>query len=459
MLHMMLPRSPKKRCLALHSVTFTSSTSEDDLETPYRDRQTMTYGPVTKVTTSQTSSSSPLKLRLKGFPKMAPSITVQQKQAEAEGLVSTFARPPPLWSRIFGRKSTMDFRDVPHFLQTNQFIRTGYRPTMGPRSCLRRFERKGNMPYPERSVPIPALKPLLRGTVGIYWVKGPRQAASRAVCAPQVHQPPRALQELQHFSISDRNSSVYSHSHYSSGRFHPGTPIRRESTTGGSAVARETECSTIPAPGPGVPHEHDYGGNLLYMFSWNNETMNIWTHLLGVIWLALVLLYDLFYAKKLSNQSSHDMLVAILTIISFQICLTLSVVFHVFNCVSQAVCYTTFKWDVLGVALATFTFYWTGIYCGYQCFPFWRTFYWLSSFSVFVITVALHQWKEFLLDKYRSARIFLFVLWAAYGIVPTLHWIYLYGGIGHPWVKASTKNISSEQLGIPETRQPDKDKT
>ncbi|CAG0881008.1 unnamed protein product [Cyprideis torosa] len=30
-------------------------------------------------------------------------------------------------------------------------------------------------------------------------------------------------------------------------RSHPGAPIRRESTTWGSAVARQTECATIPA--------------------------------------------------------------------------------------------------------------------------------------------------------------------------------------------------------------------
>jgi hypothetical protein len=51
-----------------------------------------------------------------------------------------------------------------------------------------------------------------------------------------------------------------------------------------------------------------------------------------------------------------------------QACLSLSVVFHVFNCSSEHVCHQAFKWDVFGVAWATFTFYWTGIYCAYSCF-------------------------------------------------------------------------------------------
>ncbi|CAG0879679.1 unnamed protein product [Darwinula stevensoni] len=171
------------------------------------------------------------------------------------------------------------------------------------------------------------------------------------------------------------------------------------------------------------------------MFCWTNESINIWTHVFGVIWLLTVLLMDLSLLRELAPAPS-DVIVAVLMMVSFMMCLALSVVFHVFNCVSEIVCYTTFKWDVVGVALATFTFYWTGIYLAFICYPFWRYFYWASAFTVFLVTVGLHHWDDFLTDKYRGWRMFLFVIWAIYGFVPLCHWYFLYGGFENEWVQA-----------------------
>ena len=66
---------------------------------------------------------------------------------------------------------------------------------------------------------------------------------------------------------------------------------------------------------------------------------------------------------------------------------------------------------------------------------FWRYFYWASAFTVFLVTVGLHHWDDFLTDKYRGWRMFLFVIWAIYGFVPLCHWYFLYGGFENEWVQ------------------------
>ena len=57
---------------------------------------------------------------------------------------------------------------------------------------------------------------------------------------------------------------------------------------------------------------------LCSMFSWTNETVNIWTHVLGVLLLTAVLVYDVFIAQKLGPQL-RDTIVAVITVFSFQV--------------------------------------------------------------------------------------------------------------------------------------------
>ena len=54
------------------------------------------------------------------------------------------------------------------------------------------------------------------------------------------------------------------------------------------------------------------------MFCWTNESINIWTHVFGVVWLLTVLLMDLSLLRELAPSSS-DVIVAVVMMLSFMV--------------------------------------------------------------------------------------------------------------------------------------------
>jgi len=158
----------------------------------------------------------------------------------------------------------------------------------------------------------------------------------------------------------------------------------------------------------------------------HNETLNIWTHLLGFLVFSTLLLWDSFSLPS-DNVSWHDVAVILCIITCYQVCMILSVTFHTLNAYSASVYDTCLFLDLTGIAASLMATYVSGIYYAFWCQHWWRNFY---LFTVFLIVVfALVFWKKLNEAKYETERLVFFTFWAAYGTVPTLHWIFLSGGI------------------------------
>uniref|UniRef100_A0A8R1DVT0 FAD-binding PCMH-type domain-containing protein n=2 Tax=Caenorhabditis japonica TaxID=281687 RepID=A0A8R1DVT0_CAEJA len=104
------------------------------------------------------------------------------------------------------------------------------------------------------------------------------------------------------------------------------------------------------------------------VFHINNETINIWSHLLGFIYFT----YQQYYTNcvVLPSIGSHpaDHIVFTLSIFGMQICMFLSASYHTFGCSSIVMRQKWLKMDVFGISAGLLGMYLNGIYTAFFCF-------------------------------------------------------------------------------------------
>uniref|UniRef100_T1IKM7 Progestin and adipoQ receptor family member 3 n=1 Tax=Strigamia maritima TaxID=126957 RepID=T1IKM7_STRMM len=167
------------------------------------------------------------------------------------------------------------------------------------------------------------------------------------------------------------------------------------------------------------------------MFWWTNETLNIWTHLCGLTFFVLLLLYDATFVMPHYQVSSFDCLVVSVTMFS----MFMSTAYHVFGCHSERAYKMWLAWDLTGVSFSIFAIFLSGIYYAFSCFPFWQSVYTVSVACVFGAAVRMAFEPKLLSEEYQWRRLAIYCTWVVYGIVPTVHWIYLSGGLEKPIVQ------------------------
>jgi len=175
------------------------------------------------------------------------------------------------------------------------------------------------------------------------------------------------------------------------------------------------------------------------LFLLHNETINIWSHLVGFAFFAGLFVHDLVLVIPAVTDDGKtvitktDFLVLFILLICYQATMILSSLYHTFEChASEKVAETCFSLDILGITVGLMATYLSGVYYAFYCEPNWRDFYLLTVGGIFVLATCI-QWiptKYFFETEERQAkfRIRLFVIWAVYGIVPTIHWVCLQDG-------------------------------
>ncbi len=189
----------------------------------------------------------------------------------------------------------------------------------------------------------------------------------------------------------------------------------------------------------GYRHKLDWLSCLLSTFSVHNETVNIWTHLLGFVFFCGLLVRDLLlvpsHLQLLEKIALSDLLVLAGVLVCYQACMVLSSVFHTFTCHSQRVSERCLSLDLVGITLALLATYLSGIYYAFWCQPSWRDFHLAMVGGIFLLAAGMQLSPKFAVDEYAAIRVGLFMVWAIYGVVPTLHWIHLHGGFASAIVR------------------------
>lgn len=156
------------------------------------------------------------------------------------------------------------------------------------------------------------------------------------------------------------------------------------------------------------------------IFQLHNETVNIWTHLIGG-----------FYFAHLCFQLYHSILPPLdkwvigLFLLSATICHIMSTLYHTFNCHSENVSKICSRMDYCGIiSLITFSFV-PWIHYGFYQHPTLKAFYLFSVITFGLIGINILMQDKFSLKQYRWIRVSVFILFGVSGFIPGLHWLTL----------------------------------
>ncbi|XP_015117115.1 progestin and adipoQ receptor family member 3 isoform X3 [Diachasma alloeum] len=163
-------------------------------------------------------------------------------------------------------------------------------------------------------------------------------------------------------------------------------------------------------------------------FWWTNETINIWSHVLGFLFFFGLTCHDLYFV----DASYTDKAIALFSSINFQIALISSTIYHTFSCRNDKIYNCLLTVDMLGISLSLLAIYLTGIHFSFTCYENHRFFYLITVLLIFIIAIVLQIPQYNFSSNVKTSVLF---GWAAYGILPTIHGVIIMGGLQHPMVQ------------------------
>nr|CAD7401670.1 unnamed protein product [Timema cristinae] len=201
--------------------------------------------------------------------------------------------------------------------------------------------------------------------------------------------------------------------------------VRVENHLGKTTPVHPTEIRTSISPFSAVELNTTSA-----IFWWTNETVNIWSHIFGWMLFMGLTLYDLVLLNI--HASFTDKFIVALLLVCFQVCMVLSSLYHTFSCRSEKdyMCFLSF--DLFGIALSLLAIYMSGVYYAFWCHKEWQSFYLVTVLIIFMFAMVL-QVPRLKVDA--NVKLIVFVVWAAYGVIPTFHWTVVMGGFANPVVE------------------------
>ncbi|XP_042726327.1 progestin and adipoQ receptor family member 3 isoform X3 [Lagopus leucura] len=138
------------------------------------------------------------------------------------------------------------------------------------------------------------------------------------------------------------------------------------------------------------------------LFILSNESVNIWSHLLGFLLFFTLGIRDLTVVLPAARAAREDFVICAVCLFCFQVCMLCSVGYHLFCCHRSEK--TSRRWmalDYAGISIGILGCYVSGVFYAFYCSKQWR-----------------------------RLRSIIFCSVSGYGIIPTIHWVSLNGGIG-----------------------------
>ncbi|KAL8586817.1 hypothetical protein ACOMHN_052693 [Nucella lapillus] len=178
---------------------------------------------------------------------------------------------------------------------------------------------------------------------------------------------------------------------------------------------------------------------------WNNETLNIWSHLLGFMLFLVLMLYDNLIAIPKLKADFTDHVILTLGLLCFQFCMICSTGFHIFCCHSERASRRWLQVDMTGVSIGIIGCYLPAVHYAFYCLSIWRDIYMIVICLLTVSTLWFQLHPQFFTSRWYCTRMAVYVGLAAYGIMPSLHWIYL-NGVSSPVVQIFVPKITAMYL-------------
>ncbi|KAI8374494.1 hemolysin-III related-domain-containing protein [Radiomyces spectabilis] len=162
------------------------------------------------------------------------------------------------------------------------------------------------------------------------------------------------------------------------------------------------------------------------IFMLHNETMNIWSHLLGFIFMAGLSAYG--FNRHFPEASFNDRMVFMAFCVAALKCLFCSSIYHTFICHSHfTVKAFTATLDYIGIAILITASILVTEYYGFYCRPTPQFRYMIFTTVVGSVGIISPFFKCWDTKQYRPLRVAVFLLIAFSSIVPVMHLIRLNG--------------------------------
>ncbi|KZV27437.1 hypothetical protein F511_02546 [Dorcoceras hygrometricum] len=190
------------------------------------------------------------------------------------------------------------------------------------------------------------------------------------------------------------------------------------------------------------------------VFRWHNETLNVWTHLLGfLLFVGLTVanvkdvpqvadFITVFAGKHIQEllpclidlkQESHlgidtSSAETVTTSWPFYVylsgsmfCLLSSSICHLFCCHSHHLNLLLLQMDYVGITVMIITSYFPAMYYIFECTPHWQVVYLTGITIIGICTIVTLLSPAFSTGKYRSFRAMLFASMGLIGLIPAIH--------------------------------------
>ncbi|CDH57983.1 hemolysin-iii channel protein [Lichtheimia corymbifera JMRC:FSU:9682] len=164
------------------------------------------------------------------------------------------------------------------------------------------------------------------------------------------------------------------------------------------------------------------------LFYLHNESVNIWSHLLGLVLFIVLSLHFFLYPHSFADSlTTFDYVYFCSFMAGAMLCLGFSSGYHCFCSHSELVAAQWNRCDYTGIVTLIVGSFYPVLYYGFHCHPTPQVVYLAVITALGVLTAAVVLLRHFRTPAYRWMRTGLFLALGLFGIVPTLHGICLYG--------------------------------
>ncbi|KAI6656938.1 Progestin and adipoQ receptor family member 3-like [Oopsacas minuta] len=170
----------------------------------------------------------------------------------------------------------------------------------------------------------------------------------------------------------------------------------------------------------------------LSLFTLHNETINIWSHLIGIIYLLVYTPIDYVYLNSLDASYPHY-LIFVSFIVLAMLSLTLSALYHLLMCHSEYQCDMWLRMDSAGIGLALCGCYIPSCFYAFYCPGVentWRDVYMVALCLAVFISLILPLHPDFLTRRWNIRRLLFYFGLIMVGGVPITQWVVMQGGFG-----------------------------
>jgi len=164
---------------------------------------------------------------------------------------------------------------------------------------------------------------------------------------------------------------------------------------------------------------------LISIASIHSETVNIWTHLIGALCVAVT--YILFLIDNYRQMDLSDFISFNVFFISAILCLTFSTLLHIFINYSPRVLVTVSKLDYMGITILTFGSMVPVIHYLFYCYFQLKTIYIGVLFVLSIASIIGTSTAACSKPRYRPFKAILYIALGLYGVVPATHACMLHG--------------------------------